>query len=91
MNECKHKWKQYTGLNEIFEFCEICDKKKNEATKTLKEILLPSGTSFTPPPPKEDIEIDDILLPSYPFWMPTDLVVDEDEILRRVHETYRPM
>jgi len=27
---CKHKWKKYVGLSQSFEYCEICDKKKDE-------------------------------------------------------------
>jgi len=25
---CDHKWKNYTGLSEKFEYCEICDERK---------------------------------------------------------------
>jgi hypothetical protein len=25
---CDHKWKNYTGLSEQFEYCEICDERK---------------------------------------------------------------
>lgn len=25
-----HVWKQYQGLNETFEFCEVCDLKRNK-------------------------------------------------------------
>jgi len=28
--DCRHKWKKYTGLSQSFEYCEICDKKKDE-------------------------------------------------------------
>jgi hypothetical protein len=27
---CSHSWKSYTGLNTMFEYCEVCDAKKNE-------------------------------------------------------------
>ncbi len=27
---CRHKWKKYVGLSQSFEYCEICDKKKDE-------------------------------------------------------------
>lgn len=27
---CSHKWKKYVGLVQTYEYCEYCDKKKNE-------------------------------------------------------------
>lgn len=27
---CSHSWKTYTGLNTMYEYCEVCDAKKNE-------------------------------------------------------------
>jgi hypothetical protein len=27
---CNHSWKTYTGLNTMFDYCEVCDAKKNE-------------------------------------------------------------
>jgi len=27
---CRHKWKKYVGLSQSFEYCEICDKKKDD-------------------------------------------------------------
>lgn len=26
--QCEHKWKLYTGLQESFVYCELCDAKK---------------------------------------------------------------
>lgn len=26
--KCEHKWKSYMGLNEQFEYCELCDEKR---------------------------------------------------------------
>jgi hypothetical protein len=26
---CEHKWKTHQGLNEKFDYCEICDKKRD--------------------------------------------------------------
>lgn len=28
-----HQWKDYTGFNEVYEFCVKCDHKRNKATK----------------------------------------------------------
>ena len=27
---CSHKWKKYVGIVQTYEYCEYCDKKKNE-------------------------------------------------------------
>lgn len=27
-SECKHVWKRYLGFNQVFDYCEKCDKKK---------------------------------------------------------------
>lgn len=27
-NDCSHRWKQYHGLKESFEYCEVCDQKR---------------------------------------------------------------
>jgi hypothetical protein len=26
--ECQHAWKQYIGFNEQYDYCTICDKKR---------------------------------------------------------------
>jgi len=26
--KCEHKWKSYMGLNQQFEYCELCDEKR---------------------------------------------------------------
>lgn len=26
---CRHEWVKYTGLNETYEFCKLCDDKKS--------------------------------------------------------------
>lgn len=28
LTKCNHIWKLYMGLNEKFQFCEICDEKR---------------------------------------------------------------
>jgi hypothetical protein len=25
---CNHRWKQYTGLNEVYDICEFCEIKR---------------------------------------------------------------
>lgn len=27
--DCTHSWKQYVGVTHVFDFCEICQEKKN--------------------------------------------------------------
>lgn len=29
LKSCNHTWKTYTGLKEVFEYCQYCDRKKD--------------------------------------------------------------
>lgn len=29
LKSCNHAWKTYTGLREVFEYCQHCDRKKD--------------------------------------------------------------
>jgi hypothetical protein len=28
---CKHTWKEYVGLTQVFEYCTLCDQRKDQS------------------------------------------------------------
>ena len=43
MSNCKHQWKSYVGLNEAFDYCAICDIKKDDKIHGPTKVYLPGS------------------------------------------------
>lgn len=78
MSDCKHQWKSYVGLNEAFDYCAICDVKKDDRVHGPTKVYLP-GSRY------------EVTLPS---TLPTNYISPgildlDDEILDLKVTTYR--